>query len=86
MSYTIRPTIQDQRLTEEEHNSNLQWAYVEKLNGGFVGRKNLIDELLSKILKTQSGVIGLVGKLGTGKTALLVSSPNAMAMNNYHQV
>lgn len=64
----------DQTLTEEEHNSNLQWAFAESLSSDFIGRKDLVNEIISKILNIQSGVIGLIGKMGSGKTALLAST------------
>ncbi|GFS23870.1 telomerase protein component 1 [Elysia marginata] len=65
---------EDNILTEEEHNSNLQWAFVESLSSDFVGRKNLVDQIISKILNTQSGILGLIGKMGSGKTALMAST------------
>ncbi|GFO40942.1 telomerase protein component 1, partial [Plakobranchus ocellatus] len=65
---------QDETITEDEHNSNLQWAYVESLSDGFVGRKDLVKDVISKILCIQSGILCISGKMGTGKTALMAFS------------
>lgn len=62
----------DEVLSEDEHISNLQWAFIENCSADFVGRKTLVSQIISKINSTNSGIIGIVGKPGSGKTALMV--------------
>ncbi|XP_059178831.1 telomerase protein component 1-like [Physella acuta] len=61
-------------LTEEVHIHNLQWSFIEKLSSDFVGRKTLVSQIISKIKSTTLGSLGLVGKPGSGKTALMAAT------------
>ncbi|XP_012935535.1 telomerase protein component 1 [Aplysia californica] len=64
---------EDGLLSEEVHIDNLHWALVEQCHSEFIGRKNLLKQAVGKIYTTSSGVIGLFGKSGSGKTALMSS-------------
>ncbi|CAG5115663.1 unnamed protein product, partial [Candidula unifasciata] len=63
----------DEVLTEDEHINQLQWAFIKNCSCDFIGRKTLVEEIISNIKSTNSGIIGLVGKPGSGKTTLMAS-------------
>ncbi|KAH9524948.1 hypothetical protein Btru_028330 [Bulinus truncatus] len=65
---------QGEVLTEEDHINNLQWAYVENSSAEFIGRKPLITQIIAKINTMESGVLGVIGKPGSGKTALMAAT------------
>ncbi|XP_055874450.1 telomerase protein component 1-like isoform X1 [Biomphalaria glabrata] len=62
---------QEEAITEEDHVNNLQWAFVENCSTEFVGRRQLVHQIVAKINSKDSGILGVVGKSGSGKTALM---------------
>ena len=59
-------------LDEDTHILRLHQAFVENRQGQFVGRKALVKQWVNKIAATNSGLLGLVGKPGSGKSSLMV--------------
>ena len=60
-------------MDESSHTSKLHSAFVERLRKVFVGRSKLRKECVKMMSDMSAGIIALVGKPGTGKSALLVS-------------
>ena len=63
---------QEAVLDENTHILRLHQAFVESRQGQFVGRKALVKQWVNKIAATNSGLLGLVGKPGSGKSSLMV--------------
>ena len=63
---------QEAMLDENTHILRLHQAFVESRQGQFVGRKALVKQWVNKIAATNSGLLGLVGKPGSGKSSLMV--------------
>ena len=69
-------TLQDDLLDEWTIMLQQHEGFRESQHGAFVGRKNLIKQChqtLNEMGQT-GGLLGVVGKPGSGKTALMVSS------------
>ncbi|KAK7488729.1 hypothetical protein BaRGS_00020026 [Batillaria attramentaria] len=64
---------EDAMLDEDTHILRLHRAFVDSRHEQFVGRKTMIKHCVNKIISTSSGIIGLVGKGGSGKSALMAS-------------
>lgn len=76
---------QEEAITEEDHVNNLQWAFVENCSTEFVGRRQLVHQIVAKINSKDSGILGVVGKSGSGKTALMVSSTSTVVLKTENQ-
>jgi len=63
---------QTEVLDENTHVTNQHNAQLKSHSTKFVGRKNLIKDCLKHLQEIHTGVLALVGKPGTGKSALLV--------------
>ena len=69
---SVSPCPQEAILDENTHILRLHQAFVENRQGQFVGRKALVKQWVNKLASTHSGLLGLVGKPGSGKSSLMV--------------
>ncbi|XP_033757244.1 LOW QUALITY PROTEIN: telomerase protein component 1-like [Pecten maximus] len=60
-------------LDENTHTTKQHQAMLERHQENFVGRKAMIKECLKQLQSVPSGILGLVGKPGTGKSAVMAS-------------
>ncbi|XP_021378535.1 telomerase protein component 1-like [Mizuhopecten yessoensis] len=60
-------------LDENTHTSKQHQAMLERHQDNFVGRKTMIKEGLKQLQFVPSGIMGLVGKPGSGKSAVMAS-------------
>lgn len=63
---------QDTSVDELSHESSLQNFYMESLRDGFVGRKTLLKQCTSTLQNSDTGLLVITGKHGSGKSSLMV--------------
>ncbi|KAJ8317249.1 hypothetical protein KUTeg_005153 [Tegillarca granosa] len=65
--------LRDALLDETTHVTKQHSAMLENLQSSFTGRQKMMKECIKQITEIDSGILTLVGKPGTGKSALMAS-------------